>query len=108
MRIFLLSLFFFACTPGVEVCLSTLEAKCQKLLDCDPDAFSLNFGDQADVAQCVSQTEQDTAADQNPETQTCEEQVIERPEKQTLVDCLELLPDASCEDFLGNKIEACR
>lgn len=90
------------------VCLDTLEAKCQKLLDCDPEGFFGAFGDQADVAQCVSQVEQDASTDDDPETQICEEQVIERKEKKTLQTCLELLPDASCEDFLGNRIEECK
>lgn len=110
MRVFLASIFLLvsSCTPGVEVCLSTLEAKCQKLQECDSEGFSQAFGDQADVAQCVSQVEQDVAADQDPETQTCEAQALERPEKKTLLDCLDLLPEASCSDFLGNRIEACR
>jgi hypothetical protein len=56
MRLLVASVFLLAlsCTPGVEVCLSTLEAKCQKLLECDPASFAQSFGDQADVAQCVS------------------------------------------------------
>jgi hypothetical protein len=96
------------CTPGVEVCLATLEAKCEKLLACDPDGFAQNFGDQADIAQCVSQVEQDADADNDPDTQTCETQLIERPQKKTFEECVEILPDADCDDFLDNRIEECR
>jgi hypothetical protein len=108
MRSLWLIVLLTSCTPGVEVCLSTLESKCQKLLECDPDGFAQSFGDQADVAQCVSQVEQDADADNDPETQTCASQVIERPEKKTFQECAEILPSADCNDFLDNRIEVCR
>jgi hypothetical protein len=95
---------------GVALCLDVLEAKCQKLLDCDPEGFARAFGEGADVALCAFQVEQDTAADQDPETETCEEQgpALDLGAQRNLKGCLALLPDAACQDFLNNRIEECR
>lgn len=98
--------------PGVILCLDALEAKCQKLLECDPEGFARAFGDQADVAQCVSQVEQDVAADGNPETLTCEEQdeagELRGAKKRALAACIDILPTAECQDFLLDRLEECR